>query len=369
MEKNQLKYMELISWIRQQIEEKQFQPGQKLYSENRLKEMFGLSRQTVRHAISVLEEEGILRRVQGSGTYINDRRQVNLESRTRISVVTTYVDSYIFPRTIQGIENVLFQHGYSVQIAFTNNQTGREKMILEDILSRDEVAGVIMETTKSGIPNPNLELYRRIRERGIPVLFLNSCYPQLDIPHVSLNDRQVGYKSTEYLIQKGHEKIGAVFKLDDGQGVSRYTGYLEALEHYSLEIEDNRVVWIDTVDIRQFDKNRERLLSRLQDCTGVVCYNDEVAFSLTDLLKKEGIKIPQDISVISVDDSELAVLLEPALTSVIHPMEKLGDKAANNLIEMIRNPAFQGTYEFEVSIVERDSVAKRASMSECHMDA
>ena len=109
--------MELVNWIREQVEAGKFQPGQKMYSENELKEMFGLSRQTVRHAISVLENDGVLNRRQGSGTYINDRRQTNLRNKTRISVVTTYVDGYIFPKTIQGIENVLFENGYSVRIA------------------------------------------------------------------------------------------------------------------------------------------------------------------------------------------------------------------------------------------------------------
>lgn len=166
--------MELVRFIREEIESGRLVPGQKMYSENELKDMFGMSRQTVRHAISILEQEGIIYKIQGSGTYINDTRLANLEKRTRIAVVTTYVDGYIFPSTIQGIENVLFEKGYSVQIAFTNNQNSREKTILEDIISRDEVAGVIMETTKSGIPNPNLPLFRELGKKKIPILFINS---------------------------------------------------------------------------------------------------------------------------------------------------------------------------------------------------
>ena len=116
MEKATPKYLEMVRWINSQIEEKKLVPGQKLYSENTLKEMFGVSRQTVRHAIGVLENEGVVRRIQGSGTYINDDRLANLTRHMRVSVVTTYVDGYIFPRTIQGIENVLLEAGYSVQL-------------------------------------------------------------------------------------------------------------------------------------------------------------------------------------------------------------------------------------------------------------
>ena len=98
MEKKMPKYLELVNWIKEQIKEEKLLPGQKMYSENELSDMFGLSRQTVRHAISVLEQEKVLRRVRGSGTYINEAPGES--NRTRIALIMTYLDGYIFPRTI-----------------------------------------------------------------------------------------------------------------------------------------------------------------------------------------------------------------------------------------------------------------------------
>lgn len=363
MEKKQAKYTELVDWIRKQIASEKFLPGQKVYSENRLKEMFQVSRQTVRHAISILEEEGILVRKQGSGTYVNNIRQENLENRTRIAVVTTYVDGYIFPKMIQGIENVLFENGYSVQIAFTNNQLSREKTILEDILNRDEVAGIIMETTKSGLPNPNLPLYEKLQQRKIPVIFINSYYPQMNIPHVSLNDRMAGEKATEYLIERGHCKIGGIFKLDDGQGHMRYAGYLDAMQEAGIEINDSRIVWVDTAMMQRLGEYRNLLMSRLNDCTAAVCYNDQVAFEAASIFNSLDIRIPEDISLVSIDDSELAVLGDVALTSIPHPKDKLGEKAALNLLKMIQNPAYDGNFEFGAEIIGRESVMDRRGIS------
>ena len=148
------KYQKVVDWIRQQVEEGAYKSGEKLKSENELCQMFGLSRQTVRHALGILEEEGMVVRRRGSGTYIGDGRFAGAVGRTRIAVVTTYVDSYIFPRTIRGIENYLFERGYSVQIAFTSNLLERERVILEDLAERDDVAGIIIEATKSGLPTP-----------------------------------------------------------------------------------------------------------------------------------------------------------------------------------------------------------------------
>ena len=240
------KYKEVVDWVKGRLEKKELSPGDKLNSENELSELFGLSRQTVRHAIGVLEEEGIVARRQGSGTYISDNRMANLENKTRVAVVTTYVDSYIFPRTIQGIENTLFERGYSVQIAFTNNQLERERTILEDITARDDVAGIIMEATKSGLPNPNLPLLQKLMERKIPILFINSFYPGLPLPHVTLSDRLAAEMAVEYLIHAGHRKVGALLKFDDGQGHLRYAGYLDTCRKAGIPAGDSGIVWLDT---------------------------------------------------------------------------------------------------------------------------
>ncbi len=363
MEK-QAKYRQVSDWIKSRIENGELKPGEKLLSENELGERFQLSRQTVRHALGLLETEGLLVRRRGSGTYVSNNRLTTLENKTRIAVVTTYVDSYIFPKTIQGIENFLFERGYSVQIAFTNNLLERERTILEDIISRDDVAGIILEATKSGLPNPNLPLLGKLMERRIPILFINSYYPQLPLPHVTLNDRLCAELAVKYLADAGHRKIGALMKFDDGQGHLRYAGYLDVCRRLGIPAGDGREVWLDTEGEGHLHDYRERILRNFRDCTAVFCYNDKIAFHLEMLLKEEGIRVPEDISLISIDDSELAELADTRLTSVHHPTSLLGEKAAENLLAMMQDTSFDGNYEFAPRIVERDSVQKRPGIPE-----
>lgn len=350
------KYQELIEHIHELISGGQLQPGQRMPSENELAASFGISRETVRKAVGILEEQGIVRRVKGSGTYISFDRRENLEKRNRIAVVTTYVDSYIFPKTIQGIESILFEQGYSVQIAFTNNTLDREKSVLEDIISRDDVAGVIVEGTKSGLPNPNIYLYRQLISRKVPILFINTFYPELDVPHVSLDDVAAAETAVNYLIAKGHRDIGAILKLDDGQGRLRYLGYLRAMERAGCQVTDSRMVWIDTDEAKQLAYCTERLLNRVEACTAIFCYNDQIAFQLIRILTERGIDVPGDVSVIGVDDSDFALHSEVSITSLPHPKEKLGAKAATQLLEMIGGRKTDITYEFDTRVVERDSV-------------
>lgn len=352
------KYIEVVEWIQKQIETKALLPGAKIYSENELSEMFHLSRQTIRHAIGLLEEKGILVRVKGSGTYINVNVGSAITERTRIALVTTYVNSYIFPKTIQGIENILSEKGYSVQISFTNNMVERERMILEDLIMKNEVAGIIMEPTRSGLPNPNLDLYQELKKLRIPMIFINSYYKELDIPHVSLNDKLVAKKATKYLIDAGHKRIGAILKLDDGQGHRRYAGFYEAMNEAGLSIEDESIVWVDTFDVQNLTKSKDYIVGRLSSCTAVLCYNDQVAYDFITLLQGVGLSVPEDISVIGIDGSELTNMGDVKITSLPHPIDKLGEKAALNLVEMIRNPIFNGTYEFDADVCQLNSVKK-----------
>ncbi len=350
------KYQVLINYIKGQLAEGILGPGDKLFSENEFMNLFQVSRQTVRKAMEILEEEGIINRVKGSGTYIKDKGYKQRGDIKRIAVVTTYLDSYIFPRTIQGIESYLFERGYTVQLSFTNNTLERERMVLEDIIQNDDVAGVIVEGTKSGLPNPNLHLYRKLIERKVPIVFINSFYPELKLPHVTLNDVQAAAASVEYLLKKGHKEVGAILKLDDGQGRLRYLGYLQAMLLAGRVVGDKDILWIHTEDAKQLAHCEDRVLELVKSKSAIFCYNDEIAFQLIQLLTKNQIKVPKEVSVIGVDDSDLAGFGEVQITSMPHPKEELGRKAAEILLGMVCGNGDPESYEFNTKVVERASV-------------
>lgn len=351
------KYKEVITWIQEGIQKGTFQMGEKLPSENELSRQFGLSRQTVRHGIDVLEQQKLVTRVQGSGTYVGQMvKQPRQERFKNIAVISTYVDSYIFPPVLKGIERVLARAGYTMQVSFTGNGIQREKEILDNLLEKGYIDGLIVEPSKSALPNPNLGYYRRLMERGIPILFFNSRYPALELPCVCMDDARIGKEAAECLIEAGHQKIGGIFKCDDGQGHLRYSGYVAALMEAGIKVDSRHVIWIDTADLKDLEMQGDYLLQRLEGCTGVVCYNDEVAYQLVGMCQKRGIAIPDALSVIGVDNSELAAMGDIQWNSFSHPMEKLGRKAAENMIQMIENPYFDGSYLFESELAERGSV-------------
>lgn len=352
------KYQVLADWIKQSIETGTFGPGERLPSEQRLQEQFEVSRQTVRKALSVLEEAGILRSRQGSGTFVVDKEAEERQRSRRIAVVTTYVDNYIFPGIIRGIESTLSEQGFQVQIAFTGNGLWREAEVLKDLMFQD-LRGVIIETTKSALPNPNLPLYRELVGRGIPIVFLNSRYPELEgCPMVALQDEEAGYLAAKHLTACGHRKLGGLFKSDDGQGIRRYQGFMRGLWEAGIYDRERYILWFDTEDASDFSGMEGKLVKYLGSCSGILCYNDSAAIAAMELFKRHGILVPEDISIVSVDDTELALRGNVGLTSVRHPKGRLGEKAAKVLLSMIRNGLPEKDYEFEARLAERDSVKK-----------
>ena len=387
------KYQQVMDWIKQNIENGTFRHGDKLASENELGERFGLSRQTIRHATGELVREHLLTRVRGSGTYIctHDPEKHSSESIAEegngtvtpspgapgekeasadpvsmrvmtgnIAVISTFYDNYIFPQTLKGIERVLSKNGYSMQVSFTDNRLHREETILKTILEKDAVDGLIVEPAKSALPNPNIHYYREILARKIPVLFFNASYPGLEAPCVRLDDIQAARKITEYLISCGHTSIGGIFKCDDHQGPLRYQGYLEAMQEAGFRTSQNQILWLDTPETSDLEQIGEYVLRRLTECSAVLCYNDQVANQLIEIADRHHIKVPEELSVAGIDDDTYtAGVSRIPLTTVPHPKEQLGRKAAENLLHLISDPSYDANYLFDCELVERSSVMKR----------
>ena len=363
--KQRLKYLDIVDWIKSELAQGKLKAGDRLPSENELAEKFRVSRQTARHAIDVLAADRLVSRVRGSGTYIGPvggrTAGTGLHpGRNRhhgtIAVMSTYVDGYIFPNTVRGIEQVLVRSGYVMQLCFTGNKIHRERELLEKMVSTDRIDGLIVEAVKSALPNPNFKYFSRLSGLGVPILFINAAYPGLPYPLVSLNDPRMAFKATQYLVDRGHRKIAGIFKADDGQGRLRYQGYAECMRTIGRGVDERSVFWIDTVAMQEMEKFAPYLLERIQGCTAVVCYNDQVAYALAAILKKYGIRVPEDVSLIGMDDADIAAMAEVPITTFPHPKFDLGKKAAENLLKMIDDPTADGNYLFETEVCERDSV-------------
>ncbi|MDF2586772.1 MAG: GntR family transcriptional regulator with LacI sensor [Anaerocolumna sp.] len=361
MTKNeQSKHSVLSQWIKENVANGNFSVGERIPSENELAKKFGYSRQTVRQAIGTLVSEGILVREQGSGTYVSIlNRKSSVDKTMRIGVITTYLDDYVFPSIIHGIEEILTEAGYTMSLGITHNKPRNEENCLQQMI-QSGVDGIIIEGTKSALPNANEKLYQKLKEIHIPTVFINGYYNNYSDSYIVMDDAKSGELATDVLIQNGHKHIGGIFKSDDLQGLKRYEGILKSIKKHNFVVDDTSIIWYTTEDFNYlFEGSMDTvILDRIKDITGIVCYNDQVASALIRLLKRNNLSVPDNYSIVSFDNSFLAKEMVCNLTSVIYPSNKIGKKAAQLILKQINNPLIAERIKIEPSIKLRNSVKK-----------
>lgn len=329
------KYVSLMEELKNKILSGEIRSGEKLPSENELAQEYGISRHTVRKALAILANDGYITTEHGKGTFCSDRMAHRKNSKN-IAVITTYISDYIFPRLIQGMDRVLTEQGYSIILKNTGNSRQKEAQCLEDILNKD-VDGLIIEPSKSQILCRNMPLYEQLDRMGIPYVFIQGSYPQMkNKPTILLDDAKGAYLLTKYLIDTGHRQIAGVFKADDSQGAERHKGYVKALQEAGMPYQPELVVWFHTEDRKVKPAVMVQMMLEAElPIDAVVCYNDQIAVEVIRMLERIGKKVPEDLSVTEYDDSMIARTGPVELTTVSHPQEKLGEMAAELLLELL----------------------------------
>ncbi len=351
------KYLQVSDWILSNITENNLKKGDNIPPELQLSQTLHVSRQTVRKAIEHLASKGILTTIQGSGTYVAHPPEIRTSpvSSQNIAVITTYLDSYIFPQKISAIYDALSKSGFLMNLLGTNNSMETEHYVISSLLDKD-FAGIILEPSRSTLPRIQPELYLKLKDT-FPIVLIDCNYNGIDLPRIALDDKEGGYLATKYLLEHGHRDIMHIGKLDDLQGIYRYQGYLRALQEYQIIPRETNVLWYtnETSPAMFLEVQEERILACLEHHSAIFCYNDLMASALLAFLRSHGIRVPDDLSVVGYDDSPLATQGTP-LTTIVHPSVEIGLKTAENLVKLIENPTFDANYTFLPKLVERDTV-------------
>lgn len=322
------KYSELAGQLKRLIETAlQEYPAApfKLPTEAALCQTYAVSRQTVRKALSVLEEEGLIQKRQGSGSYaVSDRSQ---KGAGHIAILVRSNSEYTYPRLLADICGTLQEHGYAWTVYVTDARTAREREILSSLLD-EPVQGILSEGCRTSSPTPNHDLYRLLAQKGTSIQFFCGDYSNLpEFPSVKDDDCEGGYILGRYLISLGHRKIGGIFRSDEIQGTEQCFGLLSALRDAQLLHCEDYICHFDARQLTALRKEQDAsflstlLDTQLKDATAVVCCNDEIAYWLIKELAGRGVRVPDDISIVCFGSSYLSDLSPIQISSLSHAME------------------------------------------------
>ena len=357
----QPKYLLVADTLRREIAEGIFRDGQTLMTEEELRLRFDVSRQTIRQAIALLEDDGLVDRRRGSGTYVRHGPRKR-QGIVHVGVMTTFITDYIFPSIAQGLESVLNENGAVMTLSATYNDVRTERNILERMLD-GQVDGLIMEGSRTARETPNRDLMNRFAERNIPVLFINGYYPGLEqFPHVVMDDYGGGRTAVRTALERGYTRPAGLFKTDDLQGRERLAGFMDEMRASGMETPEERLLPFSTeerndlYDTPRGKKFMEMLLRREADC--LICYNDIFAAQFMGRLQESGVKLPQDLGIIGFDNATFSGMLTPGLTTLGHPKEAFGALAARKMLRMI-NGEKEESVNMAWTLIERDSLPAR----------
>ncbi len=356
------KYEEVIEKIIDWAVTEKYKPNEKIPTESELMSLFNVSRHTVRRAISDLNAQQYVYRIQGSGIYLSNWKQnsIHLKKNKNIGVLTTHISNYIFPDIIKGIENTLYAESYSLLLSSTSNNIMFENINLKNLLAH-KIDGLILEPTKSAYQIHNLEYLNSIISQNIPIVMLHASYYEINVPSLRVDDFNGGIMATKHLISLGHNNITGIFKVDDSQGIHRMNGFITECQKNDIPPSKNQILTYLSEEVETILPQRiEAVLKSEKRPTGIFCYNDEIAYMVLNIALKLKLRIPGDLSIIGFDDSMLSKIMDPKLTTITHPKEQMGKDAANLIIKLVNNNNEfdeSDSILYEPSLVIRNSTA------------
>lgn len=293
-------------------------------------------------------------------TVAKSLRQANCRD---IGVIVPNISNPFYLQAILGINEVLSEAGYNMILCNTMHQLDRERKCLRQLTER-QVSGIILSSVSD-----DAQGIAEYAHRGVRFVMLDQKIGGIDCPSIHFDTRAGAKAATKHLIAQGHRRIVfASTPLTRWTRMEMLKGYRDALAAAGIAF-DESLVYIYDSDGRQQEQELELTAGRSiatgmmeqgMPATAVLCVNDMLAIGLIQTMRKNGVQVPEDISVVGFDDIPLAEALVPALTTVRYPAEEIGRLTAMVLLDpmintMTRTPL---TMNLTPELVCRDTVRR-----------
>lgn len=258
-------------------------------------------------------------------------------NRTRtIGLVVPDITNPVFPPIIRGAEDALAEQGYVAILANTDSNRSRESGITETMRARGVDGLILASVTRDD------ETVAALSEEGLPIVTVNR---QVDDPRISsvVHDEDSGVRITlEHLMSLGHRRIANVAGPQTlSTGRSRHAAFERHKVEMGLDNAAELIGFADTFNETEGERVTSELLAAGIRFSALVCSNDRLAIGAIAVLRKNGLHVPQDVSVTGYNDMPLADRLFPSLTTVRIQQYRAGFEAATILLDAIGTDAAQ----------------------------
>jgi len=274
-----------------------------------------------------------------------------------IGVIIPDIVHHFFTTVFRGIEKYANSRGYNVITCISDGSFDKEVINME-MLANGSIDGFIMALSSETQLKKDYNHLREVTEQGVPLVLFDSTTDEIACDKVVINDEEAAFNAVKLMLASGKRKIG-MFSTGSFYTVNknRLNGYRKALEDFGLTIDENLILEIPP------EENFDSIESFFEENTvdAVLAVNEITAIHAMGIAREKGYKVPQDISFIGFTDGLLSKYSQPPLTAIAQHGDKMGEIAAEMLIEKIESEYKEEeeqifrTEVIEATLIERDS--------------
>lgn len=272
-----------------------------------------------------------------------------------IAMMVPNIQNLMFPDIVRGVEDTARESGYTVILCNTDEDLEVEKAYIGDLRTR-WVGGLIIASMTSKSTH-----IQKLREEGFPVVLTSRSYTR-EIDAVIIDNQRAGFEAANYLIRTGHRTIAFVRgRKELSIYADRYKGYCQALERHGIAYDDSLVI-DETNRSGSLYHLIQQMLARGIRPDAILASNDPRAFVVMRALHDMGLSIPEDISVMGIDNVEISAIIQPPLSTVAQPLYEIGVLAAKKLIHQIQYKEKHGRLKPpQVDVMRTDLIIRKST--------
>ncbi len=342
----QFKYQYIYGEIRSLVLDGRYQPGDRLPTEVELSQHFNVSRPTVTRALNALQEEGLIARKTGSGSYVTHKPETAGSDSSRLFglLMPGLGKGEIFEPICAQIAATAEKHKCSLLWSGSEIRTTEAARTLVDVTRRyidHKVAGVFLEPLElsPSFDAINRQIISMFQDAGIPIILIDSDYlpfPQrsrLDL--IGIDNFRAAYIATSHYLKHGQERVDFLARPFSAYTVSiRIHGYRAALADYGIT---PRPEWVHSVNPEEHTYLSAKF-KKPGSVFNIVCGNDETAAALITGCEEVGIGVPGQVRIVGFDDVHYSQMLRVPLTTIHQPVQHMGDMALETMLWRTEHP-------------------------------
>lgn len=287
--------------------------------------------------------------------YRKNETAISLVTNTTktVGIIMPNSDTSFYVKIIEGIEEEAHARGFSVIVTHAGIDGDNFKSSL-NLMAERRVDGIIVFSIYLSAYD-----FEPINSLNIPIVLVSSTDINKKVPSIKVDDYLASFTAVDYLLERGHKNIGlAGLSYDDeNTSVPRINGYIDALKKYQITFNENFVEYGHF----SFDSGRNAMtefLKRKEPITAVFCASDETALGIISICYENNLVIPKDLSIVGYDNSRIAAMVCPPLTTISQPFHQMGKRACFKLLDCVLKSKKITSEIIPFELIERKSVRK-----------